>query len=69
MALGLFYVDGPKLCSSLIIFFGIMMVATAVVEDNGATRETFITLYGRRGDGHLRRVLFRRALECGVSSI
>ena len=62
MALSLFNIDGPKLCSSLIIFFGIMTAAMAVVEGNGAPRETFITLYSRGGDVHLRRVLFCRAL-------
>jgi hypothetical protein len=68
MALGLGYVDGPELGGSLIIFFGVMMAVAAVVEDNGPPRETFITLYGR-GRDYLRRILFRRALKCGDSSI
>lgn len=69
MALGLGYVDGPELGGSLVIFFGVMMAVAAVVEDNRAPRETFITLYCRGGDRYLRRILFRRALKCGDSSI
>ena len=65
MALGLFYVDRPKLGGSLVILIGIMMGGAVVVEDNGAPSEMFITLHGRRVNGHLGRVLFPCALKCG----